>query len=193
MVRVTVSCSAGCTSPSRAVQRIRLWASTAQASQAALAKNRPDGQCSRPAPPLQVADGELDRGVIAVELVDFDGGQFDVGDERVVAPVGPQSPLGGVGEASAAHDQSQLASVPPLPGHVHALGDLGLAAVGVGDRCPRRLVDRVDRGADAGVDAHRDRPPDPETRQRVDERVVPEPGVGAHGQRAGGAGSGPGR
>ena len=44
---------------------------------------------------FQVADGELDGGVIAVELVDVDGGQFDVGDERVVAPVGPQSPLGG--------------------------------------------------------------------------------------------------
>ena len=50
MVRATVSCSVGCMSPSRAVQRIRLCASTAQASQAALAKNRPEGQCWRPAP-----------------------------------------------------------------------------------------------------------------------------------------------
>ena len=43
---------------------------------------------------FEVADGELDGGVVAVELVDLDGGQVEVGDERVVAPVGPQSPLG---------------------------------------------------------------------------------------------------
>ena len=100
---------------------------------------------------LQVADGELDCRVIAVELVDFDGGQFDVGDERVVAPVGPQSSLGDFGEASAAHDQAQLASVPALGGHVRALGDLGLAAVGIGDGGPRRLCDRVDRLAMLGL------------------------------------------
>ena len=63
---------------------------------------------------FQVADGELDRGVGAVELVDGDGGQFEVRDERVVAPVGPQSALGGLGEAGAAHDEPQLASVPAL-------------------------------------------------------------------------------
>src|ERR1019366_9337647 len=39
--------------PRPTVQRTRLWASTAQASQAALAKNWPDGQCSSPAPSLR--------------------------------------------------------------------------------------------------------------------------------------------
>ena len=105
MVRVTVSWSSGCTSPSRAVQRMRLWASTAQPSQAALAKNLPGRAVLEPGAFFEVADGELDGGVVAVELVDLDGRQLDVGDERVVAPVGPQPRLGGVGEPGAAHDE----------------------------------------------------------------------------------------
>src|SRR4051794_1335663 len=51
---------------------------------------------------FEVADGELDGGVIAVELVNGDGGPFDVGDEGVVAPVGPQPSLRGFGETGAA-------------------------------------------------------------------------------------------
>src|SRR5205823_3739090 len=38
---------------------------------------------------FEIADGELDGGVIAVELINGDGGQFDSGDERMVPPVGP--------------------------------------------------------------------------------------------------------
>jgi len=42
--------------------------------------------------------------------------------------------LGCFGEAGAAHHQPQLAPVPALAGDIDGLGDLGLAAVGVGDR-----------------------------------------------------------
>ena len=48
MVAATVSCSVGWTLPRRAVQRARLCARTLQASRAALAKNRPEGQRRRP-------------------------------------------------------------------------------------------------------------------------------------------------
>ena len=107
-MRVTVSWSSGWTSPSRAVQRMRLWASTAQASQAALAKNRPGGAVVETGAVFEVADGELDGGVVAVELVDLDGRRLDVGDEGVVPPVGPQLCLGGVGEPGAAHDEPDV-------------------------------------------------------------------------------------
>ena len=43
-VAATVSWSSGWTWPTRAVQRHRLWASTAQANQAPLAAKFPDGQ-----------------------------------------------------------------------------------------------------------------------------------------------------
>jgi hypothetical protein len=49
-VEATVNRSSAWTLPGEAVQRNRLWARTAHPSQAALAKNRPEGQCSRPAP-----------------------------------------------------------------------------------------------------------------------------------------------
>ena len=43
---------------------------------------------------FEIADGELNDGVLAVELVSSDGVEGGVGDEGVVAPIGPQSPLG---------------------------------------------------------------------------------------------------
>jgi hypothetical protein len=43
---------------------------------------------------FEVADRELDRGVAAVVLVQFDGRADPVGDEGVVAPVGEQLGLG---------------------------------------------------------------------------------------------------
>ena len=42
---------------------------------------------------FEVADGELDDGVAAVELVRGGGVVVGVGDECVVSPVGPQSLL----------------------------------------------------------------------------------------------------
>ena len=47
-VAATVRCALWWRCPRRAVQRRRLWASAAQASQAPLAKNRPEGQRRRP-------------------------------------------------------------------------------------------------------------------------------------------------
>jgi hypothetical protein len=48
---------------------------------------------------FEVADGEFDDGVVAVEGVGFDGVEVDaVGDERVVSPFGEQPELGCVGE-----------------------------------------------------------------------------------------------
>ncbi len=47
----------------------------------------------------------LPAGVVTMELVGFDDGPIDVGDERVVAPVRPQLGVGGVGEPGAAHDE----------------------------------------------------------------------------------------
>ena len=55
---------------------------------------------------LQVADGQLDRGVLAVERVHLDERQIEVGDEGVMTPIGPQRSLGALGEAGAAHDQA---------------------------------------------------------------------------------------
>ena len=81
--------------------------------------------------------------------------QFDVGDEGVVAPVRPQLGLGGVGEPGAAHDETDVALGSfgeTATGDVGGLGDLGGAAVGVGDVGPVALVDGVDRRTDAGVD-----------------------------------------
>ena len=38
---------------------------------------------------FQVADGEFDHSVVTVELVDIHGRGVEVGEERVVPPVGP--------------------------------------------------------------------------------------------------------
>ena len=55
---------------------------------------------------FDVADGELDDGVAAVELVRGGGVVFGVGVECVVSPVGPQSSLCALGEAGAAHHEA---------------------------------------------------------------------------------------
>ena len=141
---------------------------------------------------FEVADGQLDGGVVTVELVGGDGAELDVGDERVVPPVGPKSQLVRVGEPGAAHDQAYL-SLGSLggtaAGHVGRLGDLGLSLVGIGDVDPVGLVDRRDRLADAGVHVHRDRPRHFEPVEGLDQLPAEEPGVGPDGQRASGAGA----
>ena len=53
-----------------AVQRMRLWASTAHCSQAPLAWKFPDGHVFQPGALFEVADVELDHGVLTVEGVD---------------------------------------------------------------------------------------------------------------------------
>ena len=95
MVAATVSWRVGWARPRRAVQRARLCASTQQASQAPLAGNRPEGQRLSPALSLRSPDGELHGGVGSVVGVGGTGVEVDsVGDEAVVAPVGPQLGVG---------------------------------------------------------------------------------------------------
>ena len=62
-----------------------------------------------PAPSLKVADGQLDGGVVTVELVDLGDIAIDVGEEPEVAPVGPQAALGRAREPGATHDQASAA------------------------------------------------------------------------------------
>jgi len=63
---------------------------TARESQAALAEKLPEGQCSMPAPSLEVSDVELCLGALATEGIDLDGDAGQIADESEVAPVGPQ-------------------------------------------------------------------------------------------------------
>ena len=95
---------------------------------------------------FEVADGELDGGVLTMEPIDFDDVAVEIGEERVVPPVGPQLLLGSPGEPGAAHDQS----AGELAGRVGRLGDLGLAAVGVLDVDPGVLVDASIAAATVG-------------------------------------------
>jgi hypothetical protein len=87
-----------------ATQRSRLCARVAIRAQAAFGQEHPGGAVAQSGALLEVADGQLDGGVAAVVGVQFDGGAGPVGDERVVAPVGPQGRLG-ADQAGAAHDQ----------------------------------------------------------------------------------------
>ena len=77
---------------------------------------------------FEIADGELDAGVAAVEPVRGGGVVFGVGDECVVSPVGPQPLLCGVGEAGAAHDEAHGALVGAAAGGVGRFGDLGVSS-----------------------------------------------------------------
>ena len=49
----------------------------------------PEGAVLEAGALFDVADGEFDGGVVAVELVERDDSALDVGDERVVTPLGP--------------------------------------------------------------------------------------------------------
>ena len=107
-----------------------------------------------------------------------------VGDEGVVAPVGPEFALGLVGEAAAPHDQAQFALVAATRGDDGGLGDCRLAADGVGNGRPVVLADG---GFDVGIQGHRDRPVNRPAIQAPQEVVAEEPRIGAHGQCARGA------
>ena len=87
-----------------------------------------------------------------------------VGDEAVVAPVGPQLALGAE-QAAAAYDQAQIGGlgvgaaqlVAAAAGFDGGLSHLGLAAAGVGDGRPGVLDDGRGRCFDLGVLGDRDR------------------------------------
>ena len=91
-----------------------------------------------------------------------------VGDEAVVAPVGPQLALGAE-QAAAAYDQAQLRG--------------RVAAAGVFDRLPGVVVDGRGRCFDLGVLGDRDRVAGAVGADGCDHVIGEEPRVGAHRHR----------
>ena len=110
-----------------------------------------------------------------------------VGDERVVAPVGPQLGLG-ADQACAAHDEPQLGGlavgtaqpVAAAAGLDGGLSHLGLAAAGVGDRLPGVLANGRGRCFDLGVLCDGDRVARVVGPDGFDHVIGEEPRIGAH-------------
>ena len=94
MVRVTVSWSCGVHAAEAGGPADEVVGEHGAGEPGGVGEEPARGAVLEPGAFFEVADGELDGGVVAVELVDGDGGQFDVGDEGVVTPVGPQLGVG---------------------------------------------------------------------------------------------------
>ena len=92
-VRATVNCSAGVSSPSMSVHRMRSCANTAHKTSGRVGKELPRGHVLEARPFLEVPNGQLDAGMGAVEGVDVDDIALEVGHEGKVAPLGPQCRL----------------------------------------------------------------------------------------------------
>ena len=113
-----------------------------------------------------------------------------VGDEAVVAPVGPQLALGAE-QTAAAYDQAQLGGlgvgaaqlVAAAAGLDGGLSHLGLAAAGVFDRLPGVVVDGLRGCFDLGVLGDRDRVGRAVGADGRDHVIGEEPRVGAHRHR----------
>ena len=90
---------------------------------------------------LQVPDGQLDHGVMAMVGIEEDGGPLPIGDEGVMSPRGEEFGL--------LADQPGAPDDQPVPVAIGALGDLGLAADRVVDVRPILLGDGLD-GPDHG-------------------------------------------
>ena len=112
-----------------------------------------------------------------------------VGDEAVVAPVGPQLALGAE-QAAAAYDQAQLGGlvgaaelVAAAAGFDGGLSHLGLAAAGVFDRLPGVVVDGLRGCFDLGVLRDRDRVGRTVGADGCDHVIGEEPRIGAHRHR----------
>ena len=92
---------------------------------------------------FDVADGELDGGVLAVEAVQFDRRACQVAQKAVVAPAREQGLLGDVDQAGSPHHEAMAL--------VAGLGHLGDAVGGVGDGHPGGLFDAGNGGGDGVV------------------------------------------
>jgi hypothetical protein len=129
---------------------------------------------------FEIADGQLDDGVLAVLGLDCFEWVGAVCQKREVAPVGPELGLGSE-QPGAPDDQALLAE--------RRLGDLCLARLGVVDqRLPGGLVNRGDRRLDVLVLAHTDRVGPARGLQARHRLLVRESRVGAQQLRAAGTG-----
>ena len=146
------------------------------------------GAAAEPGVFFEVTNGELDGGVGSVVGVGGDGVEVvSVGDEAVVAPVGPQLALG-ADQACAAHDEPQLGGlavgtaqpVAAAAGLDGGLSHLGLPAAGVGDRLPGVLAGGRDGCFDLGVLCDGDRVARVVGGDGFDHVIGEEPRVGAH-------------
>ena len=132
-----------------------------------------------PRPFFEIADGEFDDGVAAVERIDLERVSIEIGEEGEVTPVGPQGGLG-TDEPGAAHDETLTPVV--------AFGHLGLAARRVGHWSPGVLVDERNGLDHLLLHPYSHGEADVEAAQRGDGVVGPKPRVKAHDELAGCAG-----
>ena len=132
---------------------------------------------------LEIADDELDLGVLAVLSVDVVHRLGAVGDECVVAPVGEQLGLIFLGvQVHAADDQALIAE--------RRFGQFADAGVGVvSDGLPGLIGDQRDLRRDDLVHRHADRELTTLLAQARDDLLVPESRVGPQQDRAGRAGT----
>jgi hypothetical protein len=94
---------------------------------------------------FEILDREFDGRVLAMEPIDVNDVTGEVGEERMVAPVGPQFLLCGVGESCAADNHPTCHPFGSVTGGVRALGDLRLAVAGVVNVLPGVVGNRHDR------------------------------------------------
>src|ERR1700733_5722758 len=128
---------------------------------------------------FEVADRELDDGVLAVLSLHDLQRLGAVGDEREIPPVRPQLCLW-ADEPGAAHDQP-----PAVSGY---FGDLRFTVIGVVlQGLPRLLGDLLDRLGNPELQAHADRVAPAGALERRDQLAVPESRVGPEKLLAGGA------
>src|ERR1700733_13635471 len=128
---------------------------------------------------FEVADRELDDGVLAVLSLHDLQRLGAVGDERKIPPVRPQLCLW-ADEPGAAHDQP-----PAVSGY---FGDLRFTVIGVVlQGLPRLLGDLLDRLGNPELQAHADRVAPAGALERRDQLAVPESRVGPEKLLAGGA------
>ena len=122
-------------SPSRAVQRARLCASTCTASQAPLAAKRPEGRWFNPTPYFR---SRMAFSILAAMVgLQFQGLPLPVGDEAVIAVAGKEGQLGTGRGFHPPDDEPHRRGVgPTLEGGVRGLRHVGGAVHPVGYRRP---------------------------------------------------------
>ena len=170
-------------SPSRAVQRARLCASTCTASQAPLAAKPTRGEMVQPHAVLQVSDGVLDLGMAAMVGLQFQGLTLSVGDEAVIAVGGEEGQLGTGRGFHPPDDEPHRRSVgPTLEGGVRGLRHVGGAVHPVGYRRPGIFGYGLDEIAQASTLADGDGKADIRLSAGGHHGVGVEAAVGAHGE-----------